>query len=173
MRQFTTHGSGKFKPEDIAVLGENVIFEDGVRIWHPETLTIGTNVYIGHDAMLKGYYKGHIAIGNNTWIGQGVYMHGAGGIDIGERVGMGPFVKIITSFHEMPELDTSILDGPLQFAGVHIGPNCDIGIGAIILPGITIGTGVQIGAGAIVTKDVPDYAVAAGNPARILRMRTQ
>jgi acetyltransferase-like isoleucine patch superfamily enzyme len=47
-----------------------------------------------------------------------------------------------------------------------------IGTGAIILPGVTIGTGAVVGAGAVVTKDVPDYAVVAGSPARILRVLT-
>ena len=47
----------------------------------------------------------------------------------------------------------------------------ELGTGAIVLPGVRIGRGAQVGAGAVVTKDVPDYAVVAGNPARVLRMR--
>jgi len=54
---------------------------------------------------------------------------------------------------------------------VTIGHDVWIGHGAIILPGRTIGTGAVVGAGAVVTRDVPDYAVVAGNPARILRPR--
>ena len=51
----------------------------------------------------------------------------------------------------------------------HIGKNCWIGAGAIILPGITIGDNVVVGAGSIVTKDLPSGVVAVGNPCRILR----
>ena len=171
MRRFHTHGTGQFSPADLASVGEGVIFEDGVLIWHPETVHLGSNVYVGHRAMLKGYYKGKLIVESDTWIGQGVYLHAAGGIHIGSRVGIAPGVKIITSYHELPDRETSILEGAIQFAGVSIGSDCDIGIGAVILPGVTIGRGVQIGAGAIVTKDVPDFAIAAGNPARVLRMR--
>jgi carbonic anhydrase/acetyltransferase-like protein (isoleucine patch superfamily) len=54
---------------------------------------------------------------------------------------------------------------------VTLGHDVWIGHGAIVLPGVTIGTGVAVGAGAVVTKDLPPYAVAVGNPARILRFR--
>ena len=52
---------------------------------------------------------------------------------------------------------------------VHIGKNCWIGAGAIIVPGITIGDNVVIGAGSIVTKDLPSNVVAVGNPCKVLR----
>jgi len=54
---------------------------------------------------------------------------------------------------------------------VHVGHDVWIGHGAIILPGRTVGDGAVIGAGAVVTKDVPPFAVAAGNPARVIRQR--
>jgi phosphonate metabolism protein (transferase hexapeptide repeat family) len=54
---------------------------------------------------------------------------------------------------------------------VTIGPDVWIGHGAILLPGISVGTGGVVGAGAVVTKDVPDYTIVAGNPARVIRRR--
>ena len=54
---------------------------------------------------------------------------------------------------------------------VEIGDHSDVGTGAIILPGVTIGWGVQVGARAVVTSNLPDYAVAAGVPARLLHKR--
>ena len=52
---------------------------------------------------------------------------------------------------------------------VHIGRNCWLGTGVIVLPGVTIGDNVVVGAGSIVTKDLPDNVVAVGNPCRVLR----
>lgn len=173
MRAFRSHGDGSFDRADFAALGEPVIFEAGVRVWHPETIRIGNNVYIGHDAMLKGYYQNHLHIGDDTWIGQGVFLHSAGGIEIGARVGMGPFVKILTSVHAEAGREVPILAAPLRFAPVVVEDDSDIGVGAILLPGITIGRGAQVGAGAVVTRDVPPYAVVAGNPARVLRIRPE
>lgn len=171
MRQFRSHGDGAFTRAQFARIGDHVIIEDGVRVWHPETVQLGENVYLGHDAMLKGYYKNHLHIGDDTWVGQGVFLHSAGGITIGARVGVGPFVKVLTSVHDEGGRDVPILAAPLRFAPVVIEDDSDIGVGAIILPGITIGRGAQVGAGAVVTRDVEPYAIVAGNPAKLLRMR--
>ncbi len=173
MRKFRSHGDGHFSPQSFATLGQGAVFEDGVRVWHPENIHLGSNVYVGHDAMLKGYHAGQLSIGDNTWIGQGVFMHAAGDITIGSQVGIGPFVKILTSAHAIPEdQQTPILNAPLTFAAVRIETGSDIGVGAIILPGVTIGEGAQVGAGAVVTQDVPAFSVVAGNPAKVLRTRT-
>ena len=171
MRLFKSHGSGAFRRDELAACGEHVVFEEGVRIWHPERVWLGENVYLGHGAWLKAYYKNELRIGDNTWIGQRVFFHSAGGIEIAEGVGIGPEVKILTSVHEEEPFPAPILGAPLRFAPVYIGPGADIGVGAIILPGVRVGAGVQVGAGAVVTRDVPAGAIVAGNPARQLRLR--
>ena len=171
MRKFRSHGDGQFAIDDLASIGEHVVFEQGVLIWHPETVRFGSNVYVGHQAMLKSYYKGSITVGDDVWIGQGVFMHGAGHISIGNGVGIGPFVKMLTSTHEFPPKEQPILEAALTFAPIKIDAGADIGTGSIIMPGVHIGAGAQIGAGAVVTKDVPEHAIVAGNPARLLRYR--
>jgi acetyltransferase-like isoleucine patch superfamily enzyme len=171
MRRFSSHGDGRFGPDQLARLGEGGIFEEGLRIWHPETISIGHNVYLGHDAMLKGHPRGRMVIGDDTWIGQGVFLHSAGDLTIGSRVGVGPMVKIFTSFHADQGRERALLDSPLEFAPVVIGDEADLGVGSVILPGVTLGRGVQVGAGAVVTRDVEPYAVVAGNPARVIRLR--
>lgn len=170
-KQYQSHGSGEFSPDQFKRIGENVIFEAGVLVFHPENVELGSNIYVGHNTILKGYYKNLMSIGDNTWIGQGCFFHSAGGIRIGENVGIAPGVKILTSFHREEGIETPILFSDLEFAGVIIEDDADIGIGAIILPGVKIGKGVQIGAGAVVTKNIPDYAVAVGNPAKVIRQR--
>lgn len=171
IKKFRSHGDGNFKLSDFRKFGHNVIIENGVKIFHPGNISIGNNVYIGHNVFLKGYYKNRIDIGNNTWIGQSAFLHGAGGIKIGDFVGIGPYVKILTSFHKDLGIDSLLLFNPLEFKKVIVGDGSDIGIGAIILAGVKIGRGVIIGAGAVVTKDIPDYAVAVGIPAKIIRHR--
>jgi acetyltransferase-like isoleucine patch superfamily enzyme len=71
-KRYSTRGSGKFKPEDFKTLGENVIFEPGVKVFYPQSINIGNNVYIGHGTILNGYFRNEMTIGDNTWIGQNV-----------------------------------------------------------------------------------------------------
>ena len=171
-RMYRSHGSGKFKIEDFKKIGDSVIFEENVRVFHPENIEVGNNVYIGHNTILKGYYKSKMIIGDHTWIGQSCFLHSAGGITIGKAVGIGPGVKILTSVHKEEELSKPILFNDLEFGEVIIGDGCDIGISSIILPGVKIGEGSIVGAGSVVTKAVRAYSVVVGNPARILRKRS-
>jgi acetyltransferase-like isoleucine patch superfamily enzyme len=166
-----SHGTGEFRPTNFGALGEGVIFEPGVLVFHPENIKIGNHVYIGHYTILKGYYKNQMVIGEGTWIGQQCFFHSAGGIVIGKNVGIGPSVKIITSFHHEEGRHKPILHSRLAFAPVTIEDDCDIGVGVIVLPGVMIARGSQVGAGAVVSRDLPPYAVAAGVPARVLRTR--
>jgi acetyltransferase-like isoleucine patch superfamily enzyme len=168
---FHSHGDGTFLPGDFRALGANVIFEAGILVFHPQTITLGNNVYLGHRSILKGYHLNELIIGDDVWIGQNCYFHSAGGIRIGSRVGIGPSVSILTSFHREEGRPIPILQSDLLLAPVVIEDDCDIGLGAILLPGVTIGRGAQVGAGAVVTHDVPAYTVTAGVPARVLRER--
>ena len=168
---YKTHGSGEFKIEDFRSCGCNVVFENGVLVFHPENISIGNNVYVGHNTILKGYYRNKMVIGNNTWIGQGCFFHSSGGISIGEVVGIGPMVKIITSYHLGYEPNMPVMNQPLEFAEVIIEDGADIGIGAIVLPGVTIGEGAVIGAGSVVTKEIPAYTIAVGVPAKVTKHR--
>lgn len=166
-----SHGSGELDPTQLGCLASDCVIEAGVLIFHPERVYLATGVYIGHRTILKGYHKNELRIGANSWIGQDCFLHSAGGILIGQNVGVGPGVKILTSTHNEEGRDTPILNSSIGFAQVRIDDDSDIGIGAIILPGVTVGVGAQIGAGAVVTRDVEPYAVVAGSPARFLRWR--
>lgn len=166
MKRYQTHGKGTFKLDQFKYLGENVIFESGVLVFHPENIEIGDNVYIGHQTILKGYYAGTLKIGSNSWIGQQCFFHSAGNLTIGKSVGIGPGVKIITSQHSTINNEEAIIHTPLDFSPVSIGDGCDIGVGTIILPGVTLGKRVLVGAGAVVTKSFEDDKVIVGVPAK-------
>lgn len=88
-------------------------------------------------------------------------------IYVGDYTMIGPNVIIATAGHPiLPELRQQ----GYQFnIPVHIGKNCWLGSGVIVLPGVTIGDNTVIGAGSIVTKDIPANVVAVGNPCRVLR----
>lgn len=168
-----SHGDGTFSPDDFASLGDGCVLENGVMVFHADTVHLGINVYIGHQAILKGYYKNEMHIGDDSWIGQQCFFHSAGGLHIGNRVGIGPGVRIITSQHIDQGRHQPILKSPLSFAPVVIGDDVDIGVGTTVLPGVTIGKGAIIGAGALIREDVPEYAIVAGVPGRILRYRDE
>ena len=88
-------------------------------------------------------------------------------IYIGDYTMFGPNVTIATAGHPiLPQLRQRGLQYNMS---VHIGSNCWIGAGAILMPGVTIGDNTVIGAGSVVTKDIPAGVVAVGNPCRVLR----
>ena len=127
----------------------------------------GRNVNVEHGADIgSGSY---IEIGDNSGIGVNCTIKRA---KIGNNVMIGPDVVFVTQNHRIDDPEK-----PLQGQGytidppIEIGDNVWIGTRAIILPGKKIGKNAVIGAGSVVTKDVPDYAVFAGNPAKLIRLR--
>ena len=123
----------------------------------------------------KGAYFGdgsEIEIGDNSGIG--INCKVSGKVTIGKNVMMGPDVIILTKRHKFERTDISMIDqGYDTPAPVTISDDIWIGTRSIILPGVTIGKGAIVGAGAIVTKDVPEYAIACGNPAQIKKYRKE
>jgi acetyltransferase-like isoleucine patch superfamily enzyme len=168
---FKSHGTGDFSRSQFKKIGRNVVFGKGVLVFHPENIEIGDNVYVGHYTILKGYHKNKMIIGGGTWIGQQCFFHSAGGIKIGQNVGIGPGVKILTSSHGLDEPDKPILHSTVKSAPVKIEDGCDIGVNACILPGVRIGAGAQIGAGAVVSSNIKKFSIAAGVPAKVIRVR--
>lgn len=172
MRTFKTHGTGQFKRSDFRKIGKNVTFEKGVLVFHPENIEIGSNVYIGYNTILNSYHQNKMIIGDDVWIGPGCYFYSAGGIEIENKVGFGPGVKIITSPHDLDQDDLGpIINLPLNLKKVTIESGSDIGVGAIILGGVTVEEGTQVGAGAVVIKNTSRYSIVAGVPAKIIRTR--
>ena len=141
--------------------------------FHAEHISVGNNVYVGHFAILKGYYKNQMVIGDNVWIGQHCLLHSAGGLTIGNNVGIGPGVRVTTARHSEPGRAFPILFAELAMSPVTLRDGCNIGLNAVILSGVTVGRGAQVGAGAVVVEDVPDFAVVVGVPGRVQRYRPE
>lgn len=123
------------------------------------------------DASVRMFPPFYTAFGKRTRIGRDVFVNfgctflDQGGITLEDGVFVGPGVKILTENHpEEPELRHRLLVKP-----VVVRRNAWLGAGALLLPGVTVGENAIVGAGAVVTRDVPDRAVAVGNPARVIR----
>ncbi len=126
----------------------------------------GQNVTIETNAFIP-FHK--VDIGDNSGIGLNARL---GSVRIGSNVMMGPDVLILSRNHNYSRVNI-----PLKYQGnaeeqpVTIEDDVWIGARVIILPGVHINKGVIIGAGSVVTKNIPKYSIAVGNPARIMRMR--
>lgn len=127
---------------------------------------IGDGCYI--EPPLRSNWGGrHVHFGDHVYANFGLTLVDDTHIYVGDNTMFGPNVIIATAGH--PILPVLREKGYQYNASVHIGKNCWLGAGVIVVPGITIGDNVVIGAGSVVTKDLPDNVVAVGNPCRILR----
>ena len=142
-------------------IGPNVVLK------HPETMELGDCVFIGAQAMIQGRFQGRCRIGNHVWIGPQAYFD-ARDLVLEDYVGWGPGAKVLGSIHTGLPLDDPIISTDLVVKPVMVGFGADIGMNACILPGLHIGAHSIVGAGAVVTHDVPEYAVVAGVPARVI-----
>ncbi len=127
---------------------------------------IGDNCWI--EPPLHSNWGGHhVHFGKNIYANYNLTLVDDTHIYVGDYTEFGPNVVVATAGHPiLPELR---LKGLQYNAPIHIGKNCWIGAGVIIVPGITIGNNTVVGAGSIVTKDLPDNVVAVGNPCKVLR----
>ncbi|BDZ29888.1 sugar O-acetyltransferase [Lactiplantibacillus sp. WILCCON 0030] len=127
---------------------------------------IGPNCYI-EPPFHSNFGGHHVHFGRGIYANFNLTLVDDTHIYVGDHTMFGPNVTVATAGHPiLPELRAQ---GYQYNAPVHIGENCWLGAGVIVLPGITIGRNVVVGAGSIVTKDLPDNVVAVGNPCHILR----
>ena len=113
----------------------------------------------------------NISVGNFSEIGTRALIQG--NVEIGDYVIMGPDVKIYSRNHEFKSTDTPIaLQGKRHYT-TKIGHDVWIGANVIILPGVRVGNHSILAAGTVVTKDVQEYAIVGGNPAKVIKMRKE
>lgn len=134
--------------------------------------------YLGNNSeILLGHfgYAQNIEIKKNVRIGKDAFFDGSGGIIIESGTILGPRVTVRTSNHNYDSnmLNSIPYDEKIILEKVHIGKNVWIGDHVFICPGVSIGEGAVIGMGSVISKNIPKYAVAAGNPAKILKFRNE
>ena len=111
--------------------------------------------------------------GANIHAGSGLYMNfdcvvlDCGRVDFGDDVLIGPGVHIYAATHPLDPDERAA--GPELTRPVRIGSRVWLGGRVVVMPGVTIGDGTTVGAGSVVTRDLPPYVVAAGNPCRVIR----
>ncbi|MCL1144328.1 acyltransferase [Shewanella gaetbuli] len=156
-----------------------------------ETVNIGQQCFIAPEAQLFAEPGRDIIIGDKCMIAADVFMHGPitlgdevainhscsldggrSGIHIGAQTRIANNVTVYAFNHGMTP-DTPIYQQPVSSKGIYIGKDVWIGAQAGLVDGITIGDHAIIGMGCIVTKDVPAYAIVAGNPAKVIGDRRQ
>lgn len=150
----------------------------------------GKNVYIGKHCALKGKSNivlddgvtvrpyaqiwsggGTVRIGRGSEIGEQCRISIANSLEIGEKVLLSPNVYITDCDHEYRNIDVPVIEQGIVQKGqaVSIGDGSYIGINTVIVGNVKIGKHCVIGANSVVTKDVPDYSVAVGIPARVIK----
>jgi acetyltransferase-like isoleucine patch superfamily enzyme len=150
---------------DIAIArGAILKATDGGRI------CLGDRVAIGQGATIVAKH-GTILIGADSYIGSGVVIVCRQSIEIGPDALIAEHVIIRDQDHAFAALDRPIREQGFEVAPVIIGPDVWLGAGTAVLKGVSIGAGAVIGAGSVVTRDLPDLAVVAGVPARVLSYR--
>ena len=115
-------------------------------------------------------YGFRIEVGKNFFANYNCTILDVGKVIIGDNCQLAPNVSIYTAGHPLhPDSRNSAYEYGID---VTIGDNCWIGGNSVICPGVHIGNNVVIGAGSVVTKDIPDWSIAAGNPCRVIRKIT-
>ena len=134
----------------LASIGDNTVVRETAMLRQPENIRIGSCSHINHYCCIWASPNAKISIGDNGL--------------------MGPGVKIFSSNHGI-ERNTPMREQSYIEKDVTIGDDVWIGANCVIVAGITIGNGAMIAAGSVVTKDIPEYAIAGGVPAKVLRYR--
>lgn len=172
-----------------------VAIEDGVRIRFASNVRLGRGAYLDHGVYLHACPAGidigdeslvmknailhvynfrdlphaGITIGQRSLVGENCVLRGQGGITIGNDVYLGTAVQVLAVNHVFADITRPISHQGITAQGIAIADGAWIGSGAILLDGVQVGRNAVVGAGAVVNRDVPEYCVAVGNPARVVR----
>jgi acetyltransferase-like isoleucine patch superfamily enzyme len=157
---------GRLETDGIAFVGPGVKLEIGPRA----KLHLGRWSWLGHGTKVR-VHEGVVHIGAKTVMGQECTISAFKHISIGRECVIADRVMLIDFDHGVVEVERPIRLQGIYKREVRVGHNCWIGYGVCVLRGVTVGDNCVLGTSSVVTRDVPDNAVAAGVPARVLRMR--
>jgi acetyltransferase-like isoleucine patch superfamily enzyme len=178
----------------LASSGRGVVFGQGVVLRHPHKIRLGDGVTIDDLVVLdaKGASNRGIEVGHGVFIGRGTILSCKDGdITLGDHTNLGFHCEVFSGSsvvvgrhglfaaqaylvgggHAFEDPERAVIEQPRTSRGITLGDNVWLGTGAKVLDGVRVGDDVVVGANAVVLADLPDGAVAAGVPARVLRRR--
>lgn len=143
----------------------------------PQYIELGERVVIENNARIEGidYYAGNtynptIRICDNVSVQQNLHLTCANLVEVGRNTAIAANVTITDIHHSYEDIYTPIEQQPLVVKEVVIGEDCKIYNNVVILPGVHIGKHVSIGANSVVTQDLPDFCIAVGSPAKVIKL---
>jgi acetyltransferase-like isoleucine patch superfamily enzyme len=171
-RNLTLRHPHKIRIGDNAVIDDNVVLDakgeknDGLRL--------GDNVYIGRNTILS-CKEGSIAIGDYTNISANCSLLSETEISLGRYCFLAGHCYLVAGGnHSFDDITRPIMFQPsLSRGGIRVGDDVWLGAGVIVLDGVSVGRGAVVGAGAVVNGPLPEYSVAVGSPARVIRDRRE
>lgn len=156
-------------------LGTQSFIADRVIVHKAEdggSVRIGNGTYVMRDSVLETGQGGNIAIGSDSFLHPRCQvMAYVGDVVIGNHVAIAPNCAFYAYNHGLRPGELIKRQPLASRGGIRIGDGAWLGFGVIVLDGVTVGAGAVVGAGSVVTRDVPDDAIVAGNPARVIAMR--
>jgi acetyltransferase-like isoleucine patch superfamily enzyme len=155
--------------------GKDVYIEPGVIINRPRYVHIGDHVRIKQNTNINVHPRGEeskdgiLFIGKNVHITQGVIISAFHRIVIEDDVGIAPYCCIIDNSRKAVDIDRPLQEQDLVTGPVHIGAGSWLAYNVCVLPNVTIGRRCVIGALSVVNSDIPDFSIAVGSPARVVK----
>jgi acetyltransferase-like isoleucine patch superfamily enzyme len=157
---------GRLDTDGLCFVGPGVTLQIG----RHATVKLGRWSWIGHGCKIRAH-EGEVSIGAKSVLGQECTISAYQHVSIGRECIIADRVMMIDFDHGMVEVERPIREQGIYKRDVRMGHNVWIGYGACILRGVAVGDNAVIGTSSVVTTDVPDNAVVAGIPARVIRMR--
>lgn len=135
------------------------------------SIEVGDSVFVGNSTIFS-CSSANIYLGNNISIGPNCYIRASrGNVKFGSFITIGAHTVIISGNPDYKRLDIPMMNQDGEAKGITIGDDVWMGVGVRIIDGVKIGNGCVLGAGAVVTKDVPDFSIAVGVPAKVIAKR--
>ncbi len=167
-RRMLTFTGRRWRTDGMLFLGPRLQLQTG----RNAQIRFGRFVWVGHGTKIR-CHEGSVEIGPKTVLGQECTISAYRRVAIGQQCVIADRVMFIDFDHNVADVDAPIRKQGIYMRDVVVGSNVWIGYGAQILRGVTIGDNAVIGASSVVTRDIPANAVAAGTPARVVRMRPE